>query len=61
MQAIMDSVRPRMDSVRLHINDEIAAALPADRRARFEELRNAWRAQRARRDSAHRGNAGERR
>ena len=54
MQAIMESVRPRMDSVRLHVNNEIAAALPADKRDRFEQLRAQWRAERARRDSMHR-------
>src|SRR3990172_7039034 len=54
MQAIMESVRPRMDSVRLHVNNEIPAALRADRRARFEHLGARWRAGRARRDSMHR-------
>lgn len=54
MGAIMESVRPRMDSVRLHVNDEIAAALPADKRDHFEAMRAAWRTERARRDSAHR-------
>jgi Spy/CpxP family protein refolding chaperone len=54
MQAIMESVRPRMDSVRLQVNNEIAAALPEDKRARFEAIRANWRAERARRDSMHR-------
>lgn len=54
MQAIMESVQPRMDSVRLHINDEIAFVLPPQQRQRFQQMRDQWRSQRARRDSAHR-------
>jgi Spy/CpxP family protein refolding chaperone len=54
MQALMEPVRARMDSVRMRVNDEIAASLPDDKRVRFAELRDKWRAERARTDSAHR-------
>lgn len=57
MQAIMETVRPRMDSVRAVVNDDIAAVLPAAKRERFEALRAQWRAERARRDSLHRADS----
>ncbi len=59
--AVMESVRPRMDSLRLVVNNEIAAVLPPEKRDRFEQLRGQWRTQRARRDSARRDAERERR
>lgn len=59
--AVMESVRPRMDSLRLLVNNEIAATLPADKRDRFEQLRDQWRTERARRDSSRRDAAQEHR
>jgi Spy/CpxP family protein refolding chaperone len=54
MNAVFESVRPRMDSLRLAVNNEIAAALPADKRDDFAAFRDRMRAERARRDSMHR-------
>lgn len=54
MAAVMETVRPRMDSLRLLVNDEIAAALPTDKRDEFAAWRNRMRALRDRRDSVHR-------
>lgn len=54
MNAVIETIRPRLDSLRLQVNNEIAAALPADKRDAFDAFRNRMRAERARRDSMHR-------
>ncbi len=51
IRAIMDAVRPRMDSLRLVINDEIATTLTPSQQQKFAQMRERWRADRARHDS----------
>lgn len=55
MHAIFETVRPRMDSVRSLINDEIAANLTPEQQRRFVQLRERWRAERSARGDSGRG------
>ena len=52
IRAMMDPIRLRMDSLRANINDEIATRLTAGQQQRFAAMRERWRAERARHDSA---------
>ena len=54
MRAVFESARPRMDSVRHRINDEIRAVLTPDQQRAYEQLlqRERERAERWRADSA---------
>ncbi len=52
MRAVMDRIRAPMDSLRLAINDEIAAKLTPAQQQKFAQLRDRWRSERARHDTA---------
>ncbi len=57
MRAVYESVRPRLDSIRAHVNSEIAALLTAEQQQRYTELTARLRAERSERmraDSAGR-------
>jgi hypothetical protein len=54
MNAVMETIRPRLDSLRIHVNNEVAAALPPEKREAFTAFRDRMRTERARRDSMHR-------
>lgn len=60
MDAIFATVRPKADSMRGKVNDEIAASLTPAQREKFTAMRNHWRTERARRDSAGRAAEGAR-
>jgi Spy/CpxP family protein refolding chaperone len=62
MRAVFETVRPRMDSVRQHINAEIRAVLTPEQRGAFEAMLERerarverWRADSAGREGARRG------
>ena len=50
--ALITPIRPKVDSLRQHVNDEIAATLTASQREHFAALRDRWRLERIRHDSA---------
>src|SRR5512135_1039251 len=58
IRAMMDPIRARMDSLRGRINDEIAVTLTPAQQQRFTQMRDRWRAERARHDSAATANQG---
>jgi Spy/CpxP family protein refolding chaperone len=62
MHALMEAVRPQMDSVRARVDGEITGLMTSDQQQRFTQLRDRWRASRAaraaRRDSTAPGAAG---
>lgn len=62
MRAVFESARPRMDSVRHRINDEIRAVLTPDQQRTYEQLlqRERERAERWRADSAGHDRSGRR-
>ncbi len=51
MRALMDRIRPQMDSLRLVINNEIATTLTPAQQQKFAQMRDRWRTDRARHDS----------
>ena len=52
MRALTDRIRPQVDSLRLRVNDEIAASLTPAQQQHFAQMREHWRVERARHDSA---------
>ncbi len=60
IRAMMDPIRARMDTLRGRINDEIATTLTPAQQQRFAQMRDRWRAERARHDSTATANQGRR-